>query len=143
MSIPCSKVLRPWPSCPVDFFVSLSGVSPELCANQTNRRSSSFLLANKWKRLPNFSSPQQRHFSPTTSMIRTRITMDLTKTKACQEVIGYRFCDPTLLWEALQAKGSYTCAMLEEQATNSRYKAGNRRLAMVGDEVMNVLLSEE
>ncbi len=69
--------------------------------------------------------------------------MDLTKTKACQEIIGYRFCDPTLLWEALQAKGSYTCAMLDEQATNSRYKAGNRRLAIVGDEVMNVLLSEK
>ncbi|KAL8907521.1 MAG: hypothetical protein Q9171_005813 [Xanthocarpia ochracea] len=76
-------------------------------------------------------------------MIRIRIKMDLTKTKACQELIGYRFYDPLLLWEALQTKGSYTCAVLDEQATDSRYKSDNRRLAIVGDEVMNILLSEK
>jgi len=47
---------------------------------------------------------------------------------------GYTFESEELLWEALQAPGSNT---------QSLYPDGNRRLAMVGDAVLKLVLLED
>lgn len=57
-------------------------------------------------------------------------------THACQQTIGYTFQDPTLLWEALQADGSIACL-----GATGRFESGNKRLAIVGDRVLDLMLS--
>ncbi|KAL9596605.1 MAG: hypothetical protein Q9219_005688 [cf. Caloplaca sp. 3 TL-2023] len=63
-------------------------------------------------------------------------TPDLTRTHACEQVIGYEFKGPLLLWEALQADGSPIAL-----GCNPRFRSGNKRLAVVGDRVLDLLLS--
>ncbi|KAL8718023.1 MAG: hypothetical protein Q9181_008244 [Wetmoreana brouardii] len=63
-------------------------------------------------------------------------TPDLTLTHACEATIGYRFHKPTLLWEALQADGSVIYS-----SGSPRYEEGNKRLAIVGDKILDFLLS--
>ena len=57
------------------------------------------------------------------------------KLKKCQDIIQYRFSDPNLLWEALQARGSNV------QYLNGRsLKEGNQQLALIGDAVLKLVL---
>lgn len=61
---------------------------------------------------------------------------DLTKTLPCEQTIGYNFQDKDLLWEALQADGSPNCP-----TDNPRYEGGNKRLAVVGNLALDLLLA--
>ncbi|KAL8921519.1 MAG: hypothetical protein Q9208_005673 [Pyrenodesmia sp. 3 TL-2023] len=67
---------------------------------------------------------------------------DLTKTYRCEETINYTFNDPLLLWEALQADGAISAALLLGGlgATPRYSQSGNRRLAIIGDSVLDLLL---
>ncbi|KAI4237253.1 MAG: hypothetical protein LQ349_002008 [Xanthoria aureola] len=60
----------------------------------------------------------------------------LNKTHACEAAIGYKFQDPWLLWEALQAAGPPVSHL-----GIPRYEAGNLRLAIVGDRILDLLLA--
>ncbi|KAL8909412.1 MAG: hypothetical protein Q9207_000247 [Kuettlingeria erythrocarpa] len=60
----------------------------------------------------------------------------LNRTYACEKTLGYSFEDILLLWEALQADGA-----LISRGSMPRYRAGNKRLAIVGDRVLELLLS--
>ncbi|KAL9580774.1 MAG: hypothetical protein Q9212_004300 [Teloschistes hypoglaucus] len=61
---------------------------------------------------------------------------NLTLTHKCESEIGYTFREPMLLWEALQAPGAYVtfCQV-------PRYREAHKRLAIVGDKVLDFLLS--
>ncbi|KAI4237827.1 MAG: hypothetical protein L6R40_005852 [Gallowayella cf. fulva] len=65
-----------------------------------------------------------------------RLAPNLVKTHACEEVLGYRFRNPWLLWETLQANGSLVCFM-----SLPRYEEGNMRLAILGDKILDFLLA--
>lgn len=65
-----------------------------------------------------------------------RINLDLIKTHACERLIGYQFKEPLLLWEALQPAGP-----LDGMPQMPRYEDGNKRLAIVGDRVLALLLA--
>lgn len=54
--------------------------------------------------------------------------------KAAETVIDYIFNDKELLWEALQAAGSNMANL---------YPEGNKRLAMIGDTVLRLVLLED
>lgn len=62
-----------------------------------------------------------------------KIDPGLAKTHACEQVIGYQFHEPLLLWEALQAYNTH--------AHLPRYVEGNKRLAIIGDYVLDLLLA--
>ncbi|CAO1596811.1 MAG: hypothetical protein LQ349_001584 [Xanthoria aureola] len=64
------------------------------------------------------------------------LATNLDKTHACEAAIGYKFQDPWLLWEALQADGSPVAHL-----GIPRYEAGNMRLAIVGDRILDLLLA--
>ncbi|OBT76529.1 hypothetical protein VF21_05435 [Pseudogymnoascus sp. 05NY08] len=53
---------------------------------------------------------------------------------AAEDVIDYSFIDKELLWEALQAAGSNMAF---------RYPEGNKRLAMIGDAVLKLVVLED
>ncbi|KAL8807259.1 MAG: hypothetical protein Q9182_000764 [Xanthomendoza sp. 2 TL-2023] len=57
-----------------------------------------------------------------------------------EAVIGYKFDDRFLLWEALQAAGSMVC--LTGGAGNRKMPNGNKRLAVLGDTVLQLVLVE-
>lgn len=57
------------------------------------------------------------------------------KVEGCQTAIKYRFNDPELLWEALQAAGSPVFAI-----RGRRLLDGNKRLALLGDTVLKLVL---
>ena len=65
-----------------------------------------------------------------------KFSPDLTKTFPCEQTIGYYFQDKNLLWEALQTDGSPKCP-----TDNPRYEVGNKRLAIVGNLAMDLLLT--
>lgn len=52
-----------------------------------------------------------------------------------QDIIGYNFADPLILWEALQAAGSGNTF-----AGNRRFPEGNKRLAVLGDTILQLVL---
>ncbi len=54
-----------------------------------------------------------------------------------QEVIKYTFSDPLILWEALQATGSPVHSI-----GGRRLLDGNKRLAILGDRVLELALAE-
>ncbi|MCJ1279640.1 hypothetical protein MMC21_007464 [Puttea exsequens] len=57
---------------------------------------------------------------------------------ALENIIGHRFNDPTILWEALQAAGSGL------QSVGTRHFAdGNKRLALLGDAVLKLALIDD
>ncbi|KAL8933081.1 MAG: hypothetical protein Q9211_005974 [Gyalolechia sp. 1 TL-2023] len=58
---------------------------------------------------------------------------DTIKTRACEQVIGYQFHQPLLLWEALHVHNS--------SPSTPRYVEGNKRLAIVGDKILDLLLA--
>ncbi|RYP44948.1 hypothetical protein DL769_011489 [Monosporascus sp. CRB-8-3] len=59
-----------------------------------------------------------------------------TKLEAAQQAIGYRFNDPNLLWEALQASGSGVVSIDSRTVVE-----GNKQLALVGDKVLALHLA--
>lgn len=65
-----------------------------------------------------------------------RDALELERTHACEDMLGYTFKDILLLWEALQADGA-----LISRGSMPRYRAGNKRLAIVGDRVLELLLA--
>ncbi|KAL9003909.1 MAG: hypothetical protein Q9188_003247 [Gyalolechia gomerana] len=62
-----------------------------------------------------------------------QINPDLIKTHACEQAIGYQFREPLLLWEALQVPSALVHM--------PRYAEGNKRLAIVGDMILDLLLA--
>jgi ribonuclease III len=60
------------------------------------------------------------------------------KMQACEEIIGYTFIDKNRLWEALQMQGSGVTRIGDR-----RVLEGNKSIAIVGDAVLSLVLSEE
>ncbi|KAL9628865.1 MAG: hypothetical protein Q9204_005609 [Flavoplaca sp. TL-2023a] len=128
-------------SAPTRSLVSLLAVSFQ-SFNQTHRDSCPYLPVVQQKYLRIFVSKQQRDLSSAASKRRVDLKFDLSRVHACEELLDYRFRERLLLWEALQPKGSAICETIAKRVKQSRYEAGNKRLAIVGDELMDVLLSE-
>lgn len=61
-----------------------------------------------------------------------------TKVREVQNIIGYTFEDHFILWEALQAPGSITRLFGRRNMPD-----GNKRLAILGDTIMKLVLIEE
>ena len=59
----------------------------------------------------------------------------LNVTHGVERVIGHTFNDPLILWEALQAAGSTV-----RSAGPRRFPDGNKRLAIIGDTVLKLVL---
>lgn len=59
-------------------------------------------------------------------------------TRGVERIIGYSFTDPLILWEALQAAGSGVTS-----AGTRRFADGNKRLAVLGDTILELVLVEE
>ena len=57
--------------------------------------------------------------------------------QAVQDIIGYRFGDQLILWEAMQAAGSNV-----RSTGNRQFPDGNKRLAVIGDTVLQLVLAE-
>lgn len=58
-------------------------------------------------------------------------------TSAVENIIGYSFSDPLILWEALQAAGA------SRAAGTRRFPDGNKRLAVLGDTILKLVLVQE
>lgn len=52
--------------------------------------------------------------------------------------IGYKFTDPSIAWEAMQAAGSGVFLVGDR-----RIPDGNKRLAVIGDTILKLALVEE
>ena len=59
----------------------------------------------------------------------------LNATREVESIIDYNFIDPDILWEALQAAGSGNTS-----AGTRRFPDGNKRLAVLGDTVLQLVL---
>ena len=60
------------------------------------------------------------------------------KIQGVENAIGYQFDDQAVLWEALQAAGSGVTSINGRPLTD-----GNKRLALLGDAIVNVALIED
>ncbi|MCJ1479872.1 hypothetical protein MMC06_000026 [Schaereria dolodes] len=60
------------------------------------------------------------------------------KIQGAETAIGYRFKDPQILWEALQAAGSSV-----RRAGEREIRDGNKRLALLGDTILKLVLVED
>ena len=74
----------------------------------------------------------------------------LSKVRAVQSTIGYKFKRVPYLWEALQAPGSIVpSGQIDGAGTEyhslgfERFPDGNRRLAVLGDAVLRLALVED
>lgn len=61
-----------------------------------------------------------------------------TNLEAVQDIIGYQFTERLILWEAMQAAGS-----MVRSAGGREFVDGNKRLAVIGDTVLQLVLAEE
>ena len=61
----------------------------------------------------------------------------VTSVHGVEHIIGYQFNDPSMIWEALQAAGSPVLRI-----GNRRLVEGNKRLAVLGDKVLDLALAE-
>lgn len=61
-----------------------------------------------------------------------------TTTHGVEAIIGYNFNDPLILWEALQAASSSV-----SRAGTRRFPDGNKRLAVLGDAILKLVLVGE
>ncbi len=59
-------------------------------------------------------------------------------TRGVESIIGYHFSDSMILWEALQAAGSTV-----RSAGTRRFPDGNKRLAVLGDTILKLVLVSE
>lgn len=62
----------------------------------------------------------------------------LQKVRRCQETIGYEFKDEHLGWEALQMAGNGI-----KRSGSRVFDNGNKRLAILGEFVIDIILSQE
>jgi hypothetical protein len=62
----------------------------------------------------------------------------LGKINHCQEILGYQFNDQHLCWEALQTAGNGVTSSGPRRIPN-----GSKRLAILGNFVLSLLLSQE
>ena len=62
----------------------------------------------------------------------------LLKIQRCQEIIRHEFTDQNLCWEALQMAGNGTKAAGPRKIPN-----GNKRLAILGEYVINLVISSD
>ena len=60
-----------------------------------------------------------------------------TNLVAVQDIIGYQFTERLILWEAMQAAGS-----MVRSAGGREFVDGNKRLAVIGDTVLQLVLAE-
>ena len=58
--------------------------------------------------------------------------------QAVQNIIEYRFKEQLILWEAMQAAGSNV-----RSAGDRKFLDGNKRLAVIGDTVLQLVLAEK
>lgn len=58
--------------------------------------------------------------------------------QAVQDIIGYQFREQLILWEAMQAAGSNV-----RFAGGREFVDGNKRLAVIGDTVLQLVLAEQ
>lgn len=66
--------------------------------------------------------------------------MDMqAKLELAQNILGYQFNDPSLLWEALQASGSGVLFSAGRMFTNE----GNKPLAGIGDALMSLYIKDQ
>ena len=65
-------------------------------------------------------------------------TTQASKIQGVENIIGYNFNDPLILWEALQPAGSGVIS-----AGSRLFLDGNKRLAMLGDAVLHVALVDD
>lgn len=56
--------------------------------------------------------------------------------QAVQDIIGYRFREREILWEAMQAAGSNV-----RSAGDRIFADGNKRLAVIGDTVLQLVFA--
>lgn len=61
----------------------------------------------------------------------------MTSIHGVEDIIGYHFTNPSMIWEALQAAGSPVYVI-----GNRRLVDGNKRLALLGDTVLQLALAE-
>lgn len=61
----------------------------------------------------------------------------MEKIHGVEQIIGYQFTDRSTIWEALQAAGSPVLVI-----GNRILVGGNKRLAVVGDSVLDLALAE-
>lgn len=61
----------------------------------------------------------------------------MTSIQGVENIIGYKFTNLSMIWEALQAAGS-----LVPVVGNRRLVDGNKRLAVLGDTVLQLALAE-
>ena len=59
-------------------------------------------------------------------------------THGVESIISYNFSDSLILWEALQAAGSTV-----RSAGTRRFPDGNKRLAVLGDTILKLVLVSE
>ena len=62
----------------------------------------------------------------------------MEKVQACEDIVGYYFTDPHICWEALQVAGSGVYRSGTRLITE-----GNKRMAVVGDRAIDLVLSED
>lgn len=61
-----------------------------------------------------------------------------TVLQAVKDINGYRFRERLILWEAMQAAGSNV-----RSPDDREFADGNKRLAVIGDTVLQLVLAEE
>lgn len=119
-----SQILKPFPPL-VLVFSSLSSLHSAIftsCFNLT-------LIAH------NFHLKYHDSFkSPPSAMDSNHM---MTSIHGVEDIIGYHFTNPSMIWEALQAAGSPVYVI-----GNRRLVDGNKRLALLGDTVLQLALAE-
>ena len=60
------------------------------------------------------------------------------KVQECQKILGYDFSNQHLCWEALQMAGNGILSAGQRQIPN-----GNKRLAILGEYVIDLVMSQE
>lgn len=88
-----------------------------------------YILPTKSSKSPTVSTQKDVPYFDTS----IQINPNLIKTHACEQAIGYQFREPLLLWEALQVPGALVHM--------PRYVEGNKRLAILGDMILDLLLA--
>ena len=62
----------------------------------------------------------------------------MEKVQACEDIVGYSFTDAHICWEALQVAGSGI-----HRSGTRLITQGNKRMAVVGDRAIDLVLSED
>lgn len=79
------------------------------------------------------ASPDEAPTIPNTASIGRTVAI-----RRCEYILGYQFQNRFLLWEALHCTEPITPTFM---TTERRFAEGNKRLAVVGDRVLDLLLT--